>query len=101
MVLNITITWLSSNAHNVEKSSWNLAKKFTVVCSDLRGYGDSDKPASDKKSHLVYSKYKMASDQHKLMLKLGFKSIFWLGMIGELEKLIAINYNKVYLELFF
>ena len=29
-------------------------KKFTVVCSDLRGYGDSDKPASDKKSSSLF-----------------------------------------------
>ena len=34
-----------------------FAKNYTVICSDLRGYGDSDKPKSDKK-HLTYSKKK-------------------------------------------
>ena len=32
-----------------------LAKNYTVICSDLRGYGDSDKPKSDDK-HYTYSK---------------------------------------------
>ena len=78
------------------KVAGNLAKKFTVVCSDLRGYGDSDKPASDKKSHLVYSKYNMASDQHKLMLKLGFKKYFLVGHDrgARVAHRMAINYNK-------
>ena len=31
-----------------------LAGRFTVVCSDLRGFGDSDKPPSDPE-HLAYS----------------------------------------------
>jgi haloacetate dehalogenase len=31
-----------------------LADRFTVVASDLRGYGDSAKPASDER-HLPYS----------------------------------------------
>ena len=36
-----------------------LAHRFTVVCADLRGYGDSSKPASDTQ-HTVYSKRAMA-----------------------------------------
>ena len=32
-----------------------LAERFSVVCPDLRGYGDSGKPASDPE-HAVYSK---------------------------------------------
>ncbi|HAG85607.1 MAG TPA: alpha/beta hydrolase, partial [Cyanobacteria bacterium UBA12227] len=32
-----------------------LSQSFTVICSDLRGYGDSDKPPSDPE-HLTYSK---------------------------------------------
>ncbi len=44
---------------------------FTVVLSDLRGYGDSDKPLSDEK-HETYSKRAMAADQLALMSRLGF-----------------------------
>jgi haloacetate dehalogenase len=45
---------------------------FTVVVSDLRGYGDSDKPASSA-NHEAYSKRVMAADQLELMSALGFK----------------------------
>ena len=49
-----------------------LAKRFTVVAADLRGYGDSSKPigASD---HSNYAKRVMALDQLALMRKLGFE----------------------------
>jgi haloacetate dehalogenase len=36
-----------------------LAEKFTVICPDLRGYGDSAKPPSDER-HEAYSKRAMA-----------------------------------------
>jgi haloacetate dehalogenase len=39
-----------------------LAERFTVVCPDLRGYGDSAKPPSDPE-HLACSKRMMAQDQ--------------------------------------
>ncbi len=48
-----------------------LARDHTVVLSDLRGYGDSDKPAPDA-AGLVYSKRSMAGDQAGLMRQLGF-----------------------------
>jgi haloacetate dehalogenase len=48
-----------------------LAQRFTVVCADLRGYGDSAKPASDG-DHAPYSKRSMALDQLHLMQALGF-----------------------------
>jgi haloacetate dehalogenase len=48
-----------------------LAADHTVVLADLRGYGDSGKPAPDA-AGLVYSKRAMASDQVGLMRKLGF-----------------------------
>ena len=38
-----------------------LAKKFTVVAADLRGYGDSSKPAGGE-NHVAYSKRAMAQD---------------------------------------
>ena len=49
-----------------------LAGHFTVVASDLRGYGDSSKPASDP-PHLVYSKRATAGDQVEMMESLGFR----------------------------
>lgn len=47
-----------------------LLKKYTVVCPDLRGYGQSDKPDGGKE-HTDYSKRTMAKDIHELMKKLG------------------------------
>ena len=49
-----------------------LAQHFTVVCADLRGYGDSLKPASDER-HAAYSKRAMARDQVEMMAALGFE----------------------------
>ena len=48
-----------------------LARHYTVVCADLRGYGDSGKPASDD-SHAAYSKRAMAADMVELMRDLGY-----------------------------
>ena len=48
-----------------------LAKRFTVVMMDLRGYGDSGRPASDE-SHSVYSKREMARDALAGMKHQGF-----------------------------
>jgi len=47
-----------------------LAHRFTVVCADLRGYGDSGKPDSDA-THAAYSKRAMAADMVELMRDLG------------------------------
>jgi haloacetate dehalogenase len=47
-----------------------LAQRFTVVCADLRGYGDSSKPASLPDSS-NYSFRAMAADQLALMHGLG------------------------------
>jgi len=48
-----------------------LAESYTVVCSDLRGYGDSGKPEGGER-HVNYSKRAMALDQVELMRALGF-----------------------------
>src|SRR5437763_9869816 len=49
-----------------------LAKNYTLVMPDLRGYGDSGKPSGDDK-HINYSKRALALDQVEVMEKLGFK----------------------------
>ena len=50
-----------------------LAENFTLVAVDLRGYGDSDKPASDASvNHAPYSKRVMAQDMVSVMQTLGF-----------------------------
>src|SRR5262245_55232740 len=48
-----------------------LAADHTVVLTDLRGYGDSDKPPSDA-GHTPYAKRAMARDQLLVMRELGF-----------------------------
>ena len=48
-----------------------LAKSFTVVMTDLRGYGDSSKPQGTQ-DHLNYSKRVMALDQIEVMRHFGF-----------------------------
>jgi haloacetate dehalogenase len=48
-----------------------LAKHFTVVLTDLRGYGDSGKPEGGDK-HMAYSKRQMALDQVEVMRQLGY-----------------------------
>src|ERR1700723_1257987 len=55
-----------------------LAEHHTVVAPDLRGYGDSGKPAPDA-AGLVYAKRSMARDQAGLMRQLGFTEF---GLIG-------------------
>ena len=50
-----------------------LARHFTVVCTDLRGYGDSEKPPGGER-HVNYSFRAMAQDQVEVMAALGFKT---------------------------
>ncbi|RYG13762.1 MAG: alpha/beta hydrolase [Burkholderiales bacterium] len=49
-----------------------LASKFTVVMMDLRGYGDSGRPAADA-AHMNYSKREMALDAVAVMRHHGFE----------------------------
>jgi haloacetate dehalogenase len=55
-----------------------LAQKFTVVMTDLRGYGDSSKP-EDGENHANYSKRAMALDQVDVMRSLGFEKFAVVG----------------------
>jgi haloacetate dehalogenase len=55
-----------------------LAESYTVVCTDLRGYGDSDKPAQDA-DLANYSFRRMAQDQVEVMRTLGFERFHVVG----------------------
>ncbi len=55
-----------------------LAEKFTVVCADLRGYGDSFKP-QDAADHSNYAFRALAQDQVTLMRALGFERFHVAG----------------------
>lgn len=52
-----------------------LSKDFTVVITDLRGYGDSSKPSADG----AYAKRVMARDQVQVMKALGFDTFYVAG----------------------
>ena len=55
-----------------------LAPHFALVLPDLRGYGESDKPAGAP-DHANYSKRRMAADLHQLMCSLGHETYFVAG----------------------
>jgi haloacetate dehalogenase len=55
-----------------------LAARFTVVCPDLRGYGDSEAPPSDS-THSRYSKREVAKDQLDLMEHLELEDFAVVG----------------------
>ena len=55
-----------------------LAREFTVVATDLRGYGDSSKPAGGG-DHSNYSFRAMAQDQVEVMETLGFTKFYAAG----------------------
>jgi haloacetate dehalogenase len=56
----------------------SLAHRYTVVCADLRGYGDSSKPPSDAQ-HLPYSKRAMAQDMLEVMRHFGHSRFLLVG----------------------
>ena len=60
------------------KMAPRLARRYNVVASDLRGYGDSGKPPADA-THAAYSKREMARDQVELMAALGHGRFFLCG----------------------
>lgn len=55
-----------------------LAERCTVVCADLRGYGDSSKPRSTP-DHGSMSKRAMAADMVEVMAELGFERFMVAG----------------------
>ena len=56
----------------------DLARHFTLVMPDLRGYGDSGKPPAGD-DHVNYSKRAMALDQVEVMEALGFRQFALVG----------------------
>ena len=77
-----------------------LAKHFTVVAADLRGYGASSKPHGIP-DHSTYSKRAMAADQHALMKSLGFNQFFLLGHDrgGRVSHRLAMDFPESVLRL--
>jgi pimeloyl-ACP methyl ester carboxylesterase len=55
-----------------------LAREYTVVCPDLRGYGDSSKPKG-LPDHSNYSKRAMAQDMAEVMTRLGHRGFQLVG----------------------
>lgn len=55
-----------------------LVQDFTVILTDLRGYGDSSKPPGEP-DHSNYSKRALARDQLEVMSQLGYDKFFLVG----------------------
>jgi haloacetate dehalogenase len=72
-----------------------LAKHFTVICADLRGYGRSSCPSSDA-NHTPYSKRAMAKDMVLIMEQLGFPEFSVAGHDrgGRVAYRIALDYPE-------
>jgi len=77
-----------------------LARRYTLVMPDLRGYGDSDKPPSDG-DHAPYSKRTMALDVVELMRSLGFERFFVCGHDrgGRVAHRLALDHPQSVLRL--
>jgi haloacetate dehalogenase len=72
-----------------------LISNFTLVLSDLRGYGQSQKPLGFI-DHSNYSKATMAADQVALMHALGYNSFFVAGHDrgGRVAHRMALDYPE-------
>ena len=72
-----------------------LAEEFTVVATDLRGYGDSAKPDGGA-SHSGYSFRAMAKDQVEVMEALGFTAFDVCGHDrgGRVAHRMALDYPQ-------
>ncbi len=77
-----------------------LAKQYSVVACDLRGYGASSKPPGQV-DHSTYSKRSMAFDQHAVMQALGHKQFFLLGHDrgGRVSHRLAMDFPESVLRL--
>lgn len=77
-----------------------LARDFTVVCPDLRGYGDSAKPDGGP-DHVNYSKRAMARDQVEVMHTLGFSQFCIAGHDrgGRVAHRLALDHPRCVLRI--
>lgn len=66
------------NHLNWHKVAPTLAREFTVIATDLRGYGDSEKPPGGDR-HENYSFRAMAQDQVEAMASFGFDTFMAAG----------------------
>lgn len=78
------------------KVAGTLAERYAVIATDLRGYGESSKPAR-LPDHANYSKREMARDQVELMRALGFDAFFVCGHDrgGRVAHRMALDYPEV------
>ena len=77
-------TLLLLHGNPLSHASWHkvaggLARRFHVVATDLRGYGDSVGPTEGGENHVNYSFRAMAQDQVDVMAALGFERFFLAG----------------------
>jgi haloacetate dehalogenase len=72
------------HGHPQTRATWHrvapalAAAGYTVVATDLRGYGDASKPEGGP-GHINYSKRQMAADQAAVMAQLGFAKYAVVG----------------------
>jgi len=72
-----------------------LARDYTVICADLRGYGDSSKPKGVP-GHANYSKRAMARDMAEVMAELGYLGFHVVGHDrgGRVAHRLARDYER-------
>ncbi len=77
-----------------------LAQDYFLVMTDLRGYGDSGKPAGGG-DHFAYSKRAMAQDQVEVMKHLGFDKFALVGHDrgGRAAHRLALDHPEVLTKL--
>ena len=77
-----------------------LTSKFTIVCPDIPGYGQSYKPKISK-NHENYSKVSMASDMSEFMALLGYNKFYFIGHDrgARIGHRLALDYPEKVLKL--
>jgi haloacetate dehalogenase len=73
-----------------------LARRFTVVCADLRGYGRSGCPPS-RPDHTPYAKRALAEDMVAVMARLGFERFAVAGHDrgGRVAYRLALDHPRI------